>query len=122
MAFCCPSSANEEDLELNEKLSALEEAKGTGGVKVDSNKVSGRQNGAFKNLGLPHMVALLLCLVLIGGLLYGTFGGGGGGGTPDQLKPKQHATGPEPNTNAKDPATVSNDKYSNEEPNTNAND
>eukprot|EP01083_Nonionella_stella_P122288 367879_1 len=93
MDFCCPSSANGEDLELNEKLSALEEAKGTGGVKVDSNKVSGRQNGAFKNLGLPHMVALLLCLVLIGGLLYGTFGGGGGGGTSGQLKPKQHATG-----------------------------
>eukprot|EP01083_Nonionella_stella_P217692 781388_1 len=104
MAFCCPSSANEEDLELNEKLSALEEAKGTGGVKVDSNKVSGRQTGAFKNF---HLVALLLCLVLTGGLLYVKFGCGGGTHVPS-WKVKQPSTDPEPNTNANGHVIVSN--------------
>eukprot|EP01083_Nonionella_stella_P122290 367882_1 len=93
MAFCCPSSANGEDLELNEKLSALEEANGPRGAKADSNKVSGRQTGAFKNF---HLVALLLCIVLTGGLLL-KFGS----------KHNQPTTDPESNTNANDPTIQS---------------
>eukprot|EP01083_Nonionella_stella_P217693 781389_1 len=101
MAFCCPSSANEEDLELNEKLSALEEANGPRGAKVDSNKVSGRQTGAFKNF---HLVALLLCLVLTAGLLYYVKFRREG----VQFNHNQPATGSKPNTNANGHVIVSN--------------
>eukprot|EP01083_Nonionella_stella_P065481 171625_1 len=68
------------DLEFNKRLAAMEEAKGTGGVKAHAKKRSGRHDSAFKNPELPRLVALVMCLVFavgVLGVLSGFFGGGG---------------------------------------------